>query len=63
MNAKEQLEGLSKRLRISADVFRDRANTQDRHACYVDVLASTDEIGAAKSLAYLMLHMPSWFPS
>ncbi len=62
--AKEQLEALSKRLRESALVYRSKADTQDRYACFAEVLvASSDDDSSKKSLAYLMEKMPSWFPS
>lgn len=63
MTAKEQLAAVVKTLRTSADLYRDRANRQDRQACYVDCLTEVSEEEAASALVVLMKMYPAWFPS
>lgn len=63
MTAKEQLAALSARLRTSADLYRYKANDQDKHACYVDVLAALDEPEAKTALDAIVVSLPGWFPS
>ncbi len=60
--AAQQLAELAVRLRSSATIYRGKADTQDRHACAVELLAVFDETEAKAALAKLMETMPAWFP-
>lgn len=61
MKAKETLSGLAVRLRESAMGYREKANSQDRHACSIEILAALDEDRAAVALKELMKSIPQWF--
>ncbi len=61
--AKEQLTALANRLRESATVYRGKADSQDRHSCAVEFLATLDESAAKIALVRLIETMPSWFVS
>ncbi len=61
--SKAQLHDLSERLRTSATLYRGKADTQDRHACSVDVLAELPEEAASAALGLLKAKMSVWFPT
>ncbi len=61
MSAKKELEDLAKRLRTSADLYRQKSNKQDRHACGVEVLAELSEEHAKHALDALKKEVPAWF--
>ncbi len=58
---KDRLKALALRLRTSASLYREKGNTQDRYACYIEVLAEAPEEGAKEGLELLVAKMPSWF--
>ncbi len=61
MTAKAQLADLAARLRLSADLYRRNANTQDRDSINVECLADLPEDEAAVSLEKLKKMRPKWF--
>ena len=63
MNSSARLKEIAEKLRVSANAYRKNADTQDREAIHVEILAELPEDEAATALTELMRVRPKWFPS